>query len=422
MSKHDLHLPTDRGSETARERFEGAGAIEQLAGILPGKSRRKSRNVFVVHGKSFGASGARAALERIQNIELHSCERRGNNPDVRSVASAYSAYRAFQPDVMIAAGGGAAIDTAKAILVYAFGYSRNTVFSGENRIPEDRPLFVAIPTTAGSGSEETHFALVVRDGMEIALAHGRLRPDIVVLDPALTFSCPEAATLSCAAGAICQCVESWWAAVGGDVTAERADSTAGDDRTAPHGGDRAAASDASTTAREHAERGLSLLLPGVFAAVETPEDIEIRERLLSGANAAGRGADITGAGTGHVLSSGLAGGFGVPHGLAHLAVMQQLIAQAGENTRSGLQGLDRAFAEWGDDFASGFDRFAEAIWQRVELAAFFSDVDARSYARALRQLVKSVNEESLGGGPVALDAEAVRSIYERLLARHAAGR
>ncbi len=403
MSRYDLHSPT------GRRRFEGAGAIEQLAGILPGKSRRKSRNVFVVHGKSFGASGARAALERIPNIELHCCERRGNKPDVRSVASAYSAYRAFQPDVMIAAGGGAAIDTAKAILVYAFGYSRNTVFSGESRIPEDRPLFVAIPTSAGSGSEETHFALVVRDGMEIALAHERLRPDIVVLDPALTFSCPEAATLSCAAGAICQCVESWWAAGDGDRTAERADSTAGGDRPA-------------ATAREHAERGLSLLLPGVFAAVETPADIEIRERLLSGANAAGRGADITGAGAGHVLSSGLAGGFGVPHGLAHLAVMQQLIAQAGENTRGGLQALDRAFAEWGDDFASGFDRFAEAIWQRVELAGFFSDVDARSYARALRQLVKSVNEESLGGGPAALDAEAVRSIYERLLARHAAGR
>ncbi len=131
------------------------------------------------------------------------------NPDLADSASAAAIYLQENCDGLISVGGGSAIDTAKA--VKARLKSENEDDLKHNRLDgsETCPQ-IAVPGTAGTGSEATQFAVVYVEGQKLSLDHPSLQPEGVILDPSLLDSLTAYHKKSCALDSLCQGIESYW--------------------------------------------------------------------------------------------------------------------------------------------------------------------------------------------------------------------
>lgn len=131
------------------------------------------------------------------------------NPDFQDCAAGRAMYLAQGCDGLVSLGGGSAMDTAKAIKALLVAPDGGAVLTGQW---EARPLaHLAIPATAGTGSEATSIAVMYVEGKKHSLDHPALLPEAVILDPDLLASLPLYHKKSCALDALCQGIESYWA-------------------------------------------------------------------------------------------------------------------------------------------------------------------------------------------------------------------
>ncbi len=134
------------------------------------------------------------------------------NPEVRFLLESWQNIRSSPVDIIMAVGGGTAIDTAKILrgcLQWKVGPDRLASCTASS--PERRVPLIAAPTTAGSGSEATHFAVMYCDGHKLSIAHESLIPDVALVDPTLTRSMSRQQAVASGLDALCQAVESLWA-------------------------------------------------------------------------------------------------------------------------------------------------------------------------------------------------------------------
>lgn len=138
------------------------------------------------------------------------------NPDQGSIASAHTAYEASGADLIVGLGGGSSLDTAKAVRLLAGGGGQIADYDlllGEQcrPIPDQLPPLVAIPTTAGTGSEATAWAVITDPGRRFKTSVGgpRLVPSVALVDPALMLGLPSALTAATGLDALSHCIESY---------------------------------------------------------------------------------------------------------------------------------------------------------------------------------------------------------------------
>ena len=134
------------------------------------------------------------------------------NPTLEELEQGIAAYKSGQPDVTLAIGGGTSIDLAKVIGLCTAQPNlspREMVIATPADARKGVPL-IAVPTTAGTGSEATHFAVIYVDGKKHSVAHQSILPDFVFLDPQLTMTMPAHITADVGLDAFCQAIESSW--------------------------------------------------------------------------------------------------------------------------------------------------------------------------------------------------------------------
>ena len=149
--------------------LSGAGAVSFLGTLHPKK-------VFLVTDSYFVKNGL--AQKILSKTEAEQSEIFGEvvpDPSAELAARGTARFQTFGPDLLIALGGGSAMDCAKAISYFAKG-----------KVP-----FAAIPTTSGSGSEVTDFAILTHDGVKHPLVDSALRPDYAILDSDLLSTLPQ---------------------------------------------------------------------------------------------------------------------------------------------------------------------------------------------------------------------------------------
>lgn len=260
----------------------GNGSVERLACLDPTR-------VLVVAGSSARRNGV---LERVtaqlKNVAAQKLlELPGGEPRAATIQASSPVVAEFAPEWILAVGGGAVIDATK-FLWAQFEYPALT-FSGPEQIGplRQKARLIAIPTTAGSGSEASQAAVLTgADGTKMPYVSPHWLPDLVILDPALTVSLPRELTVATGFDAITHAVESAVSSLGNTLLLSLASAAVG--------------------------LGLRHLPSGT----ENPQDLAAREGMLEAAFLAGLCQSTASTGAAHALSHATSKLHGVPHGAA----------------------------------------------------------------------------------------------------------
>ncbi|HSW09155.1 iron-containing alcohol dehydrogenase [Aquabacterium sp.] len=156
------------------------------------------------------------ALAALGALEHAVFDQTPSNPTEAAVRAAVEVYRAQGCDGLVAVGGGSSIDLAKGVAILAThpGALKTyaTIEGGSPRITEAVAPLIAVPTTAGTGSEVARGAIViVDDGRKLGFHSWHLMPKTAVLDPELTLGLPPMLTAATGMDAIAHCLETFMA-------------------------------------------------------------------------------------------------------------------------------------------------------------------------------------------------------------------
>jgi alcohol dehydrogenase class IV len=278
----------------------GYGSRAQLPELL----RRHGRRVLAIVDPFLAGSPVfaetRAALRAGGlDVEVHS----DIAPELptASLDAAAAFARTHRPDAILAVGGGSTLDAAKLVglLVTHGGPLRR--YYGENLVPGPTLPVVAVPTTAGTGSEVTPVAVVSDPGheMKVGISSPHLVPAAAVVDPLLTLGAPRTVTAYAGIDALVHAVESYTAA----------DPDRAWDATLPVFTGRNAFTDVI------ALRAVELLGAALPVAVGEPDDRQAREDVALGSLLAGIAFGATGTHLSHALQYPIGAVTGTPHGL-----------------------------------------------------------------------------------------------------------
>ena len=269
-----------------QKEYVGSGCLVQLKEVL---EVEKPSSIFLVTGKkSFHRSGAQRAIEPLlSNYKVTIFSDFSVNPHIGDVKKGITLHQQAQCDLVIAVGGGSVIDAAKSINFLAAQPGEAEKYIKKERNPVHKPqTFVAIPTTAGTGSEATHFAVVYIGKTKYSLAHQEwMLPEYVFLDPTLTLDLPTYITASTGIDVLCQAVESYWS------------------------------TQSTEESKEFAREAIGMVLNNLVEAVNNPS-LQSREAMLLAANLAGKAINISKTTACHSVSYPMTSYFGVSHGHA----------------------------------------------------------------------------------------------------------
>ncbi|WP_230487409.1 iron-containing alcohol dehydrogenase [Nocardioides anomalus] len=221
---------------------------------------------------------------------------------VHQVAECAERAAGFDPDVVVGMGGGSCLDLAKAVaLVLTHGGSASDYY-GEFRVPGPVLPVVALPTTAGTGSEVTPVAVLTDPSRvsKVGISSPHLIPHTAVCDPELTTGCPPALTASAGADALSHVVEAFTAVrrpVAPGLAAERV---------------FVGKNELTDT---FALLGIRLIAGSLERAWSDPEDREAREAMMLGATAGGFALGTAGTAAAHAIQYPVGALTHTPHGV-----------------------------------------------------------------------------------------------------------
>lgn len=189
----------------------GNGTLEQLPQLMS----NMGKNVFLTTGRSAKQRGLLGRLmELLKDFQVLHFDQISPNPKAEEVHEAVNLLRqkAFEPDVVLAVGGGSVLDFAKAVAAsYASGKSVEEVF-GVNNVPSALPV-VAVPTTHGTGSEVTKYSIITHENQKKSISDSKIVPKLALVDPVLTYSMPDEVAIDTTLDAFSHLSEAYFSAL-----------------------------------------------------------------------------------------------------------------------------------------------------------------------------------------------------------------
>lgn len=221
---------------------------------------------------------------------------------VAAVMTAVSAARAAGADLFIAVGGGSCIDLAKVAACICAHGGEPSDYYGEFRVPGPVLPLIAVPTTAGTGSEVTPVAVLTDAARttKVGISSPHLIPVAAICDPELTLSCPPAVTASAGADALSHCIEAYTS-----VRREAAPGLVGERVFV--------GSNAMTDA--FCLAGISAIVSGLPRALAVPGDLASRALVMYGSLMGGLAFGTAGTAAAHALQYPIGADTHTPHGV-----------------------------------------------------------------------------------------------------------
>ena len=346
--------------------YSGAGAVAALADL-------KAQRVLVVTDPFFEENGEAKRVAKVTGAAHWEIFKEVKpDPDVELVAAGTAVVEKLKPDLIVALGGGSAMDCAKAMKFFSGSHAR----------------LAAVPTTSGSGSEVTDFAILTHGNVKHPLVDERLRPDVAILDSDFLGKLPRGLIADSGFDVLTHAVEAYVGTNAGAIT-------------------DALARDAFCTA--FTELGAS------YAGA-----LEARLPVHRAATMAGMAFTQAGLGLCHALAHSLGGAFHIPHGRLNAILLPEVIGYNAAAAGRKYAELARAAGLGGSVESIALRNLKNALVRlRRELGlpetlaqAGVAPVQVRQKAGEL--VAAALADPCCETNPVKPDAAGVRSLLERV--------
>ena len=348
----------------------GSGCIETLPEVLGG---RKATLVTFPEAEEFGLT------ERLRGILGPSLanviDRTQPNPDVDGLDALYSAFWS-EPDtcdVLIAVGGGSTLDTAKALMVGTesgtFDSLVELLATGKPFTPHRLKSLIAVPTTAGTGSEVTPWATVWHRalGKKYSLHLPQTWPEAATVDPTLTLSLPRGPTLAAGLDALSHSLESIW-----NVNSNPVSDT-------------------------HAVSAARTVLDTLSELMRNLTHLGLRERMSFAAMQAGLAFSNTKTALAHSISYDMTLHHGLPHGIACSFTLPMVLSRALGADRDRDMVLTRIFGQPLSEAPRRLTAFLEELGVSTRFASY--GVSESEAARMVANALEGVRGKNFIGVP-----------------------
>lgn len=344
--------------------------------------------IMLVCGKNVSALKIGKYFEQLKErlgVEVVLFRNFSPNPLYESVEQGVRMFRETGCEMIVAAGGGSAMDVAKCIKLFVPMKQGEHYLKQEIR-PSEIP-FLAIPTTAGTGSEATHFAVIYVQGEKQSVAHPSCLPDAVMLDAALLESLPLYQRKATYLDAFCHALESYWSV------------------------------HSTQESRQYADDAIRIIMEYGDGYLENRK--AANKKMLHAAYLAGKAINITKTTAGHALCYKLTTQYGIAHGhaaaLCTAGVWRYMLGHLDDCMDArGKAYLGQIFGEiakaMGCDEAEDALVCFEGIIEKLELSLKPDETQID-----WEGLVNAVNVERLGNNPIRLTEDAILGIYRQIL-------
>jgi len=371
--------------------YHGAGAINEIAGILQAKGFKK---VFVCSDKDlveFGVTGKVLAVLDAANIPYTVFSDIKANPTIENVQAGVAAYKASGADCIVTIGGGSSMDTAKAIGIIINNPEFADVRSLEGVAPtKNKCVFtIAVPTTAGTAAEVTINYVItdVEKNRKFVCVDVNDIPDIAVVDPEMMNSMPKGLTAATGMDALTHAIEGFITKAAWEMT------------------------------DMFHLKAIEIIAKSLRGAVDNTA--EGREGMALGQYIAGMGFSNVGLGIVHSMAHTLGAVYDTPHGVANAIILPTIMEYNAPNTGDKYKYIAAAMGVEGTEKMSVEEYRAAAIEAVKKLSA---DVGIPA---DLKEIVKEEDLDFLAesafadacrpGNPRDTSVEEIKALYKSLL-------
>ena len=345
--------------------------IENLTDFVHGEK------ILLVRGNSFNSLGIRNYFDSLNYVEFTEVS---PNPLYEQVCKGVDFFNQEKCETIIAVGGGSSIDVAKCIKLFC-KMDRDKNYLEQEKADSGIKL-IAIPTTAGTGSESTVHAVIYYNGVKQSISHSSILPDYAILEPSVLKYLPVYQKKCTMLDALSQAIESWWSVNSSDESIE------------------------------FSRKAISRI-KAFWEAYIFENDPSAADKIMEAANYAGRAINITATTAAHAMSYKLSSSYGLPHGHAVAICMP-------EAWRYILEHVDEST----DNRGAGFTlETMEQIADSISLEEFNSMLDrmhishpaSKDKATEVEMLSHSVNTTRLKNYPMPVTIESLKKMYERII-------
>lgn len=362
--------------------------IEHLQETLAGATK-----VFVVSDSSFPFLNIKDKIENMGYPHVMFSDFTPN-PVYEDVCKGIDLFQITKCDCILAVGGGSAIDVAKCIKLAVLAEEGKSAIIPplvSQRLPIDgsKIPFIAIPTTAGTGSESTHNAVMYYDGAKQTVTNDGVLPDYAVLEPSVLKTLPLYQKKCTMMDALCQGIESWWSV------------------------------NSTEESYEYSRKTIELIMANWRKYIFDNDD-EAAAQIMLAANYGGRAINITQTTAAHAFSYKITSLYKLPHGHAVAVCLPEIWQFMLDHSElcMDVRGKDyivKIFDEIAG--AMGFHHASEAI---LDFRMMMNEMELANPVAGERQkeieiLSSSVNPVRLKNNPVELDKDSIINLYQEIL-------
>lgn len=367
------------------------GSVKALPDII---LKKKCSKVLIITDSGIRKLGLTRRLERALGAAGIPCiiyDKTVANPTTVNVAEAVKLYLDNGCDCIIGFGGGSSMDCAKAVGARIAKPKQSLAkMKGILKVRRKLPLLMAVPTTAGTGSETT-LAAVITDAQtryKYAINDFPLIPRYAVLDPKVTLSLPPFITATTGMDALTHAVEAY---IGNSTT---------------YG------------TRKDALLAVKLIFENIDTAYEDGSNVEARRNMLHASFYAGCAFTKSYVGYVHAIAHSLGGEYNVPHGLANAVILPMLLEAYGEKIHKKLARLAIAAGLADEDTpcseaAGQFIRAVKDMKKRFGIGVHIPEIQETDIPKLAHYADKEANP--LYPVPVLMDVAELESFYRILM-------
>ena len=361
--------------------------IDNLLGIL---QELGSKRLFLVIDSSYPFLTIKEDIESLPVEEKVFFSDFTSNPLYEQACNGIDLFNRSQCDTILAVGGGSAIDVAKCIKLAVLVKEGKAAIipplvSQKLTIDGSKIPFIAIPTTAGTGSESTHNAVMYFKGVKQTVTNDGILPGFAVLEPSVLKTLPLYQKKCTMMDALCQGIESWWSVNSTDES------------------------------KEYSGKAVELIMANWRKYIFDNDD-EAAAQIMLAANYGGRAINIAQTTAAHAMSYKITSLYRLPHGHAVAVclpeIWEYMINHMDQIKDSrGQMYLDRIFTNIASAMGFGIAWKAIASFRQMMLDLGLDNPCSNNKDEDMIILSQSVNPVRLKNNPVFLSTDAIKGLY-----------